>query len=239
MNQNIYVVIEHLRGQVADISYVMLAAARHVTDATQGQLVAVLLGHNADHLADDLAADRILYFDDPALADFTPDAYKATLINLLRDDNPRAVFMGDTSIGAEVAGGLSIQLNLPLVSHCRQIEAENGSLKFVSQLCGGKIMAEGNLPDETVLVLMVPGAYKVEAGQSTDSPPITACSVPPLEQACVTFKHYIEPTVEDVDISKEAILIAVGRGIQGESNMELAQELAEALGGVVCGLDPN
>jgi len=28
MNQDIYVIVEHLRGQVADISYVMLAAAR-------------------------------------------------------------------------------------------------------------------------------------------------------------------------------------------------------------------
>ena len=54
MNQDIYVVVEHLRGQVADISYVMLAAARVLADGTGGSVVAVLLGHNAQELAEAL-----------------------------------------------------------------------------------------------------------------------------------------------------------------------------------------
>ena len=37
MNQDIFVVIEHLRGQVADISYVMLAAARELAQWSGGQ----------------------------------------------------------------------------------------------------------------------------------------------------------------------------------------------------------
>ena len=52
------------------------------------------------------------------------------------------------------------------------------------------------------------------------------------------LKQYIEPATGDVDITREPILVAVGRGIQREDNLELAQELAEALGGVVCGSSP-
>jgi len=44
MSQDIYVAIEHLRGQVADISYVMLAAARVLAQGTGGKVVAVFLG---------------------------------------------------------------------------------------------------------------------------------------------------------------------------------------------------
>ena len=55
MNQDIYVVIEHLQGQVADISYVMLAAARVLVQETGGNVVAVLLGHEAQGLAGNLA----------------------------------------------------------------------------------------------------------------------------------------------------------------------------------------
>ena len=91
MNQDIYVVIEHLRGQVADISYVMLAAARALVQGTGGSVMAVLLGHNAQELAGDLAADRVLYVDDPALADFTSDAYLAALSALISENEPRAV----------------------------------------------------------------------------------------------------------------------------------------------------
>lgn len=60
MTQDIHVVVEHLRGQVADITYVMLAAARELAQGTGGNVVAVLLGHHAEGLTHDLAADHTL-----------------------------------------------------------------------------------------------------------------------------------------------------------------------------------
>ncbi len=235
MNQDIYVVVEHLRGQVADISYVMLAAARVLADGTGGSVVAVLLGHNAQELAGDLAADRVLYVDHAALADFTSDAYLTTLAALLSEQGPRAVLLGHTSIGSDVASGLSARLGLPLVSQCLSV-SEDG--KFVSQICGGKIMAEGDLPEPTALVTVVPGGYKPEEGRATAAPEVTPVAAPALEGLRVSLAGYVEPEAGDVDISKEPILISVGRGIQNEDNLELAQELAEALGGVVCSSRP-
>jgi len=54
----------------------------------------------------------------------------------------------------------------------------------------------------------------------------------------VTLKAYIEPEITDVDITNEEVLIAIGRGIQTEDNVELAEELAELLGGAVCASRP-
>ncbi len=238
MNQDIYVVVEHLRGQVADISYVMLAAARVLAEGTGGNVVAVLLGHDAQGLADDLAADQVLYVDDPALAEFTSDAYEKTLAGMIEENAPRAVLFGDTSIGADVAGALSAQLGLPLVSYCQSVRADDGALKFVSQICGGKIMTEGDLPDTTTLVTMIPGGFKPEEGQSAQPPEVTSVAAPALEDLRVTLKQYIEPEVGDVDISTAPILVAVGRGVQSEDDVEFAEELAEALGGAVCASRP-
>ncbi len=235
MNQDIYVVIEHLRGQMADISYVMLAAARALAQGTGGSVMAVLLGHNAQELAGDLAADRVLYVDDPALADFTSDAYLAALSALISENEPRAVLLGHTSIGMDVASGLSARLGLPLVSQCQSLSADG---KFLSQICGGKIMAEGALPGPTALVTMAPGGYKPEEGQSAEPPEVAPTAAPTLEGLRVTLAQYIEPEAGDVDISKEPILISVGRGIQNEDHIELAEELAKALGGVVCSSRP-
>jgi electron transfer flavoprotein alpha subunit len=235
MNQDIYVVVEHLRGQVADISYVMLAAARVLAQNTGGEAVAVLLGHDAQGLASNLAADHVLYMNHPALAEFTSDAYQQALAAVIQEKEPRAVLLGDTTIGAEVAGVLSARLGLPMVSSCQSFSADG---QFLSQICGGKIMAEGDLPEPTALVTMVPGGFKPEEGQSTDAPAVTEVAPPALEDLRVKLARYIEPEVGDVDISKEPILIAVGRGIQTEDNIELAEELAEAMGGVVCSSRP-
>lgn len=235
MNQDIYVVIEHLQGQVAEISYVMLAAGRVLSQQLGGDLVGVLLGNNVKDLTNDLSADRLLLLEHPMLADFTSDAYVKTLSELIVSIEPRAVIFGSTSIGADIAGLLSAKLNLPLVSFCKNFEA--GEM-FMSQICGGKIMVEGKLADQTTLVTMIPGGYKPEDGQSTKAPDISQLAPPDLEDLSVSLKAYLEPDVGDVDISKEPILISVGRGIQTEDNIELAEELAELLEGTVSASRP-
>jgi electron transfer flavoprotein alpha subunit len=235
VNQDIYVVIEHLRGQVNDISYVMLAAARTLAQESSGAVVAVLLGYDAQGLTRDLAADRVLYVDHPTLAEFTPDAYQTVLISLIEENAPRAVLFGDTSIGADVAGELSARLGLPLVSQCLSIGAGG---KFISKIYGGKIMAEGDLPATTTLVTMIPGGYKPELGQSPEPAEVTLVEAPSPESRRVKLGQYIEPEAGDVDISREPILVAVGRGLQNQDNLELVEEMAEVLGGVVCASRP-
>lgn len=234
MNQNIFVVVEHLQGQVTDISYVMLAAARDLAHGSEGDVVAILLGHNAQELANTLAADLVLYGDDPALAEFTANAYQDALASLISDETPRAILFGSTTIGTDVAGVLAARLGLPMVSSCVKI-SEDG--KIVSQICGGKIMAETDLDDTTTVITMIPGGYKPEQGQSDGPPDVTPIEVS-LGELKVTLKAYVEPEVTDVDITKVDVLISVGRGIQTEDNIELAKELAELLGGAVCASRP-
>jgi electron transfer flavoprotein alpha subunit len=47
------------------------------------------------------------------------------------------------------------------------------------------------------------------------------------------FLELVEAEVGDVDITKEDVLIAVGRGIEDEDNIEIVEELAEAMGAAV------
>ena len=238
MSNDIYVVIEHLRGEVTDISYVMLVAARQLAEAANGEVLAVLLGSDAETLASNLAADRVLYLEHEDLADFTSGGYQQALSNLIRVSNPRAILLGHTSIGTDVASLLSAKLDIPLVSSCLSVGGDQGTLKFTSQLYGGKILAEGIIPEPTALLTMVPGGYKPEDGQSSFPPEVVKVTVPLIESLKISVKQYIEPETGDVDISTEPFLIAVGRGIQLEDNIEIAEELAEAIGGVVCASRP-
>lgn len=234
MNQNIFVIVEHLQGHVTDISYVMLAAARELAQKTGGEVTAVLLGHNVQDLANNFAADQVIYGDDPALAEFTSDAYQKVLSDLIREEEPRAVLLGSTTIGTDVAGVLSARLGLPMISSCIKISDAG---KIISQICGGKIMAETDLGDTTTIITMIPGGYKPEQGQGSSAPGISHISVS-LDNLRMILKGYVEPEVSDVDITKENVLIAIGRGIQTEDNIELANDLAELVGGAVCASRP-
>jgi electron transfer flavoprotein alpha subunit len=134
-----------------------------------------------------------------------------------------------------VASILSARLNLPLLSSVRNISADG---RLTCQVCGGKIMAESGLADATTLITMIPGGCKPDEGRSTQPPPIVPWAAPALDDLRVKLVDYVEPTAGDVDISTQPILVAVGRGIQNKDNLELAQELADALGGVVCASRP-
>jgi len=237
MNQDIFVVIEHLQGQVAEISYTMLAAARQMASGSGGQVVGILLGKDAQSLAENLAADKVLYVDHEALAEFNPDAYLLALKGLIEENQPRAVLLGSTTIGSDVAGGLSVKLSLPLISQCQQVIVDGSAIKAVSKICGGKIMAETDLPEETALLTLIPGGFAPEEGQGGGAT-VETVAAPSLDGMRVSLSSYIEPEAADVDLEKEPIVIAVGRGIQTEDNIELAQDLADLLGGVVAGSRP-
>ena len=238
MKQEIYVLIEHLQGQVAEISYLMLAAADKLAGELGSSVVAVLIGHNQHSLANDLAANRILYYDHPALAHFIPGVTQQVMSDLIQENRPRLVLFGDTSTGVEVAGPLSVRLNLPLVSYCRSLQTQADAIRFTSQICGGKLLAEGDLPAPTALVTMIPGAYKAEQGRSPSPGVVVRASIPALEKPQVKFKQYIEPAASDIDISKESVLVSIGRGIQNQDNLEMIRELASILGGSVCASRP-
>jgi electron transfer flavoprotein alpha subunit len=235
MSQDVFVVIEHLRGQISDTSFVMLAGARHLSQCTGGNVTALLLGHNAQGLAGNLAADKVLYMEHAALAEFSSDAYRIALASLIQEHSPRAVILGHSSIGMDVASGLSAKLGIPVINSVCSFTTDG---KYVSQICGGKIMAEGDLPSPTALITMAPGGYKSEQGKSAQPPALTTVPAPTLDGLRVTVKQYIEPDKSDVDIANEPILVAVGRGIQSQDNIELASELAKALGGAVCASRP-
>lgn len=238
MNNDIFVFIEHLKNQVSDISYIMSAAARDLSATTGGNVVGILLGKDVETITNDLGVDRVLYINHPVLADFTSDAYLIAVESILSAESPRAILFGNTSIGAGIASMLSARLNLPLVSSCLNFNKKSDELNLVSQICGGKVMVETALPETTTLITLIPGGYKPEEGQSGVAPEIYPVEPPTFSDLRIQFSHYVEPEIEDIDITKEPILIAVGRGIQTEDNIELAEELADLLGGAICASRP-
>jgi electron transfer flavoprotein alpha subunit len=235
MTQDIFLLIEHIQGQVSDISYIMTAAAKELAAKEGGNVIGLLLGSGAENLKETLAADKVIYCDHPALAEFTSDAYTRTLAALFAEHSPRAVLFGNTTIGADVSSNLSTQLGFPIINSCIKV-SDAGTL--ISQICGGKIMVESQLADGTTFVTFNPGGYKPEEGQGGAAPETITFAAPDLENLKVRLTQYIEPEAGDVDISQEKILIAIGRGIQTEDNIELAEELAELLGGVICASRP-
>ena len=237
---DICVFVETLRGQVTDITYVMLAAGRVLAKGLNAKLTAVLFGSGIGKLVDKLgAADRVMTLDHPALVEFNPDAYLAGIAGVLAEHKPRVMLFGHTAMGTDLACGVAQRLSLPLATSCRTFTVDGADAKFAALTCGGKLIAEGTLPGPSCIATVMPGGYKADDGKVAKAPPAEALAAPAgLDVARTKFAEYIEPPAGDVDIAKENVVVSVGRGIQNQDNIALADRLAKALGGVVAGSRP-
>lgn len=235
MSQDIFVLIEHIQGQVSEISAILLSAGRQLSIIHNSKLIAILLGHQNQDLIKRISADQVIYVDHPSLKEFNQDAYFFTISEIIKSKQPLIVLIGNTTIGSDIAGILSISLDIELASSCSHFTQDG---KIVSQICGGKIMIEASPSSSTTLVTMVPGWYKPDTSQLEFNPVIENFDPPALNELRTTNIRLIQPETTDVDISKETILVSVGRGIQTQDNLELAENLAKVLGGVVCASRP-
>jgi electron transfer flavoprotein alpha subunit len=91
--------------------------------------------------------------------------------------------------------------------------------------------------DAPAVLMVLPGSFRA-SGESGQAKVETRQPAAPLAAEAVAFEELILPESGDVDITQQDVLVAVGRGIQQEDNIELAEELAQALGGAVAASRP-
>jgi len=239
MAGNVWVLAEHWRSKVSDITYELLALGRDVADALEVDLQAVLLGHNVRSLAQSLgAANSVLYLDHVALATPVPESFARALASAIRARQPRAVLIPLTNVSWEIGTLLAAQLEVGYINACKDVRQVEGKIQVRSVLYGGKMEALVNPGQLPAILGILPGARPADHGRTATVPLVEDLTVDLAETSCVQLKRYLEPEPGDIDISKQEVLVSVGRGIQSRENVLLAEELAGALGGAVCGSRP-
>ena len=131
--------------------------------------------------------------------------------------------------GVDLAPGLSIRLNAAYLPDVTDIEGQT----FVRQEFGGQVSTHVRADLSTGAVLTIrPGAFRAGSGAGLRACQVITKEVPPLT-ARRRYLQTIPAETGDVDITKEAVLVSIGRGIQEQDNIALAEELAEAMGAAV------
>ncbi|HEV7861626.1 MAG TPA: electron transfer flavoprotein subunit alpha/FixB family protein [Acidimicrobiia bacterium] len=229
MANDILVLADHVGGVLSDATLELVGKAKELAAATGGQAVVALLG--APGLADQVGgADAVLTVDHPALSNYTPEAWEKTLLGIVNDRQPRLVLIANSTIGMDLGAALSAGWNAPLVAYAVGLEADGDDVVATAQVYGGKLLAEVALSGDRGVCTVVAGSFPA-AGAGAGSPAVEAVTPPAgLDNLQTSFLTMIEPEAGDVDITAADALVSVGRGIGSQDNMELVQELADAIG---------
>ncbi|MBM3695205.1 MAG: electron transfer flavoprotein subunit alpha/FixB family protein [Actinobacteria bacterium] len=239
MAGNVWIVAESWKGSISDATYEALALGRELADGLGVRLEAVLLGHGARAAAASLGrADGVLYVDHPALADGVGEETSRALAALAAARGPGLILVPTTNVSWDLLGLLPARLEAPLVNFCREAVVSGGGVEFTSLLYGGKMAATVGAGAGPVVVAVLPGVRPAEAGKGGAAPAVEEVVADFVVGGGVRWLEYEEPEAGDVDITQQDFLVAVGRGISNEANVEVAEELAAALGGAVCGSRP-
>jgi electron transfer flavoprotein alpha subunit len=235
---SIWVFAEQWRGRISEITFELLALGRELADASGAQLRAILLGHQAGKLAELLGkADAVTYVDDPLLAEPVPEVQGQVLAQLMKSDRPDALLVPLTNVSMGVATLAGADLGVPAINFCRDVRVVDGQFHALCTLYGGKIEATITVAREPAIFGVWPGARRAEQGRADNMPPVEQAGMS-LERPEARFKRYIDPEPGDVDLAAQDALVAVGRGIQSRDNLGFAENLAQSLGGAVCGSRP-
>jgi electron transfer flavoprotein alpha subunit len=132
----------------------------------------------------------------------------------------------------ELAPALAESLNAPFAPDVTSLEYEGGSLKGSRMVFSGKLESKWQCKKAPTCVATVrPGAFDLPL--PGDEAKIRKQTPDLADDLAVKFLGYLKQAAGDVDITAAKILVSVGRGIGGADNIALAQDLADALGGVV------
>lgn len=237
MAGNVWVLAEHWRGRLSDLTGEGLALGRELASGFGSRLEVVLLGHGAQGLAARLgAADSVLSVDHPSLAEPNPEAYARALATLLETRKPQLLVVPLSNVTADVIGLLPTRLHIALVNFCRDARVVDGKVEARCVLYGGKLETTLTVAGVPAVVGLLPGSRAAAAAAA--APAVEEVTLDLPAEGKVRFERYIDPAPGDVDVTQQNVLVSVGRGIQTQDNIALAEELAAALGGVVSASRP-
>ena len=239
---DILIVLEESNGQIHRMGLESIAAGQHLSDEMGLTAGALVLGGNADGLADQASKyqlGEVLKVNDALLESYSADGYSEAVKQIIDQENPTYVLFGHTYQVRDYVPRLSAKLNKPFLVDNIAIRVENGQPIFTKQMFNAKLSADveanGSGP---FLVSFQSAAFSMDAA-AAGSASIRESTVQ-LDTAMIRTKS--EPPFQEeaggVDLTSADIIVSIGRGIGKEENIPLAVELSKALGGELAASRP-
>ena len=240
----ILVVVEQREGKLNRVSWETLTGAQAMAAQTGWTLEAAVVGHNVGAVANEVAAKKVAKVYDlesDKLARYTPDGFVAALKQFIQERKPKVVLMPHTYQVRDFAPKLATALGVTLVPDCVGFKYEGGKLMFVRQMFQGKFTADVAVSGSGPwFASFQTGAYRADQVQEGSSPAPVETVQAQIADGAIRMQpeEPFKEAKQAVDLTQAEIIVAVGRGIKEQKNLEMAQKLAEALGGELAASRP-
>ena len=244
MADAILVVVEQREGKLNRVSWETLVAGQALAKETGWSLEAAVVGSGVEPIAGEIAGkqvSKVYDIESPALGTYTPDAFSAALKQFLSSAQPRVVLMPHTYQVRDFIPKLATAMGRTVVSDCIGFRKDGDKLLFTRQMFQGKFAADVSFQcDAPWFVTFQNGAFRGDQVQTgANAAPVETVNVDVPATAIRTKPEApFKEAKQAVDLTQAEVIVSVGRGIKEQKNIDLAKQLADALGGEIAASRP-
>lgn len=241
--KGIAVYVDHVDGDIHPVTMELIGKGKELAAKINHPVYAVFVGHNIKAKAQELlhyGVDEVFVYDYAELKDFRIEPYTAAFEDFINKFKPSSILVGATTVGRSLAPRIAARFRTGLTADCTILDVkQNSDLDQIRPAFGGNIMAHIHTPNNRPQLATVrykvfdaPERSNVKVGK------ITECEIDIAKLTSkITVLDVIEKEVEE-SISEAEVIVAVGRALKSEKDMQLVQELADLLGAKVAGTRP-
>lgn len=230
----ILVIAEQRRGELRPVSLELVSAAQSARRSPEDRVAVALLSDEPERLVPGVSVagvDEIIAVATPG-KEFDPDVLEAAVGALIEARKPSLVLVPHSIDSFGYAAPLAVKGSYGFATDVFLIGYEGDVLLATRGGYGQKVNIELDFPGRAVVVLALrANVFKPPEGRAT--PPVSRFAAPPARSRLVS-REFIEVAVgDDVDMASAKFILAIGRGIGEQANVERFAELARALGAVL------
>lgn len=235
MAAQVFAFVLHKDGKADDSALELVSAARKLFPAAAATAIVTGAGVALDTVCRDLAASyaQVWKFANDALAYPNAELIRPLLLKTL----PKGcvLLLPHNTFGMDLGPGLAVKMGAAYLPDVVGVDGlEGATLKVVRQEFNGQASAHVACDISGGAVINVrSGSFKPDESGSASGQVADKSAEADGLQARRKFVEVLQADVGDVDITKEDVLVSVGRGFGEKENIALAEDLAKAMGAVV------
>lgn len=183
-----------------------------------------------------MGVDKVYYFEDEALKDYSTEYYSKLLIDLVGVVKPEILLIGATNQGRDLAPRVASALGTGLTADCIELDInDEGKLEATRPTFGGQLMATILCRNYPQMATVRPNVFKIELEPVSKNTEFISCPVNisylKNHVQIIEFKKTVENVINDLDSAD--IIVAGGKGLKNAKGFELLKQFSDSIGGTI------
>lgn len=226
------------------VAFELIGKAKELAAVINHPVYAILIcaRNKAEEYANEAlsyGADKVFIYNHELLDSFDMERYARCVEDFIEKVKPNTVLYGGTALGRSFAPKIAQHFRTGLTADCTKLGMkETTDLIQVRPAFGGNVMAQIISPNHRPQMATV--RYKIfkmpEKKEPTGEKVYMDTSKIDMSSRIKVID--IKPKEKVVDISNADVIVACGRAFKSVEDLQMAEELAELLGGVVATTRP-